>query len=130
MRRRRVAMKTPCSVSVSTTPSTTMRARSGRKSPAIALISEVLPAPERPKRAVRPPALSNAASRTKLPKRCATATLSMSEPVRAAARPLDHRFGDEQCGERDRDRDEGQPQRGEIAAGNLEEGVDRGRQRL
>src|SRR5204863_7710200 len=98
---------------------TTMRACSGRRRPAMALISEVLPAPERPKRAVRPPALSNAASSTKPPKRCRTATLSilpahLSEPLGAAACPLDQCFRDEQSGERDRDRNEGQPHCGEI----------------
>src|SRR5260370_19493511 len=130
MRRRRAGTKLPRSVSVKPSPSTMIWPRSGRRRPAIALVSEVLPAPERPKRAVRPPALSKAASSTKPPKWCATATLSMSEPVNAARRPLDQHLGDEQGGERNRDRHQRQAKRREIAAGNLDQGVDRGRQRL
>src|SRR5712691_6030565 len=130
MRRRRAGTKMPCSVSVKTSPSTAIWPCSGRRRPAIALISEVLPAPERPKRAVRPPALSNAASRTKLPKWCSTATLSTSEPLCAACRPLDQDLGGQQGGERDRDRHKRQPQRRKIAAGDLDQRIDRGRQRL
>src|SRR6266699_2494969 len=130
MRRRRAGMKMPRSVSVKASPSTMIWPRSGRKRPAIALISEVLPAPERPKSAVRPPALSNAASRTKLPKWCSTATLSISEPVYPPGRPLDQRLGGEQGGQRYRDRHNRQAKRREIAAGNLDQHIDRGRQRL
>src|SRR6266581_232978 len=130
MRRRRAGTKMPRSVSVRTSPSTMICPRSGRRRPAIALISEVLPAPERPKRAVRPPALSNAASSAKLPKWCPTATLSTSEPLSTARRPLDQHLGDEQRGERDRDRHKRQAKRREIAAGDLDQHVDRGRQGL
>src|SRR5579864_7858069 len=130
MRRRRAGTKMPRPVSVNTSPSTTIRPRSGRRSPAIALISEVLPAPERPNSAVRPSALSNEASSVKPPKWCATATLSMSEAVNAARRALDQDFGDQERGERDRDRHQGQAKRGEIAAGGLDQRIDRGRQRL
>src|SRR6266568_5340709 len=118
------------SVSVKTSPSTMIWPRSGRRRPAIALISEVLPAPERPKSAVRPPTLSNAASRTKLPKWCSTTTRSTSEPLGAARCPLDQHLGDEQRGERDRDRHKRQPKRREIAAGDLDQHIDRGRQCL
>src|SRR6266851_5284535 len=117
MRRRRAGTKMPRLVSVKTSPSTAIRPRSGRRRPAIALISEVLPAPERPKSAVSPPVLSNAASSTKLPKWWVTATLSISEPVCATRRALDQHLGNEERGERDRDRYQGQPKRREIAAG-------------
>src|SRR5712691_4185984 len=120
----------PRSVSVSTSPSTTIRPRRGRKRPAIALTSVVLPAPERPNSAVRPAPLSNAASSTKSPKRCVTATLSTSEPQGTAGGALDQHLRDEQREERDRDRDGGQPQRREIAARYLDQRVDRGRQGL
>src|SRR6266851_4028955 len=121
MRRRRAGTKIARSVSVRTSPSTIICPRSGRRSPAIALISEVLPAPERPNSAVRPPALSNAASSAKLPKWCWTATLSTSKSLGAARRPLDQHLGNEQGGERDRDRHQGQPKRRQIAARNLDQ---------
>src|SRR5260370_4713612 len=130
MRWRRAGKKIPRSTSVRTSPSTTMWPHSGRRRPAIALISEVLPAPERPKSAVNPPPLSKAASRTKLPKWCWIATLSMSEPEHAARRPLYQHLGHQEGGERDRDRHQGHAKRGEIAAGNLDQRVDQGLQCL
>src|SRR5713226_2045445 len=113
----------PRSVSVSTSPSTTIRPRWGRNRPAMALTSVVLPAPERPNSAVRPAPLSNAASRTKSPKRCATVTLSTSQPQGTAGGALDQHLRDKQREERDRDRNDGQPQRGEIAARHLDQRV-------
>src|SRR6266536_5379018 len=123
MRRRRAGTKMLRSVSVTTSLSIMIFPRSGRSRPAIALISEVLPAPERPKSAVRPPALSNAALSKKLPKWCSTATRSTSKPLSAARCPLDQHLGDEQGCERDRDRHNGQAKRGQIAAGNLDQHI-------
>src|SRR5690348_8380315 len=120
----------PHSLSVRTSPATAIWPRSGRKRPAIALISVVLPAPERPNNAVSPPALSNAASRRNAPKLCSTATLSMSQPQRAAGGALDQPLGDEQRRQRNRDRDERQAERRRIAARHLYQRVDQGRQRL
>src|SRR5947199_8327477 len=119
-------MNTRRAVSVSTAPSTVMRPRSGRISPAIALTSEVLPDPERPNSAVRPAPLSKAASSRKSPRRCSTATLSITPPLQALDAPrgaLDQRLGGEQCQHRDRNRDERQPQCREIAARHLNEHV-------
>src|SRR5712671_6987480 len=133
MWRRRAGTNTPLAVSVSTSPSTAIWPRVGRISPAIALTSEVLPEPERPNSAVSPPPLSKAASSRKSPRRCSTATLSMSyllDPPDAPRGALDQRLGGEQCQHRNRDRNESQPQGREIAAGHLGQHVDRGRQRL
>src|SRR5579862_3747354 len=131
MRRRRGGTKTPRSVSVSASPSTRMRPWSGRISPATMLISVVLPAPERPKRAVRPAPLSNAASSTKAPRRWVSATLSMrSEAKRPAGRALDQRFRSKQRRQRDRDRHKRQAERPKVAARHLDQRVDECRQGL
>ena len=58
MRRRQAGTSMRASASNSTSPSSAMRPRSGRISPAIMLMMLVLPAPEGPNSAVAPPAPS------------------------------------------------------------------------
>src|SRR4051794_29597056 len=130
MRRLRGGTKTPHSVSVSVSRSTTTRPRSGRISPAMTLISDVLPDPERPNSAVSPPSASNAASRRKAPRRWRTATSIISMPEGAAGGALDDPLRQKQRRRRDRDRDQGETQRADLAAGNLRQRIDRGRQGL
>src|SRR5262249_15805763 len=115
----------PAAVSVRTSPSSTMRPRSGRMRPAITLTSDVLPAPERPHSAVTPPPLSNAASRRKSPSECSIAALNMSQPKHPSAGTLNQGLGSKQRQHRDCDRDECQSERREIAARLLDEKIDR-----
>src|SRR5262245_7894078 len=127
MRRRRGGTKTPRSVSVSASPLTTISACSGRNNPAIALISEVLPAPDLPNSAVKPPVLSKAASSWKTPNRWRTATLSILQPASPARRALAQRLGGKQSRHRYDDRHQGQPQCCDVSPGLLDKKVDRGR---
>ena len=101
------------SVSTNTAPSTAICPRSGRISPAIALTTEVLPAPERPNSAVRPPSAGKMRRRARSC-RAGARYRPRSSPSVARQAPADtprHDLGSEQRRHRDRDRDEGQPQR-------------------
>src|SRR6516165_2695154 len=117
----------PRSVSISTDPSTTIRPLSGRISPAIALTTEVLPAPERPNNAVRPRPVRKWMSSSNAASRCAISTSSTASFAGNASADAPRQ---EVCGEqrdqRQRDRNQGQPQGAGIAAWRLGEGVDRG----
>src|SRR5437868_7148531 len=85
-RRRWVGIVILRSVSVRTEPSMTIRPLCGEIRPAITLTIEVLPAPERPNRAVRPRPLRNCMSSVKDPSRCSISTSSIgSVVVRAPA---------------------------------------------
>src|SRR5215831_12410751 len=100
----------PRSVSSTTDPSMTMRPWSGRISPAIALTTEVFPAPERPNSAVRPGPL----------RKCASSVKSPSETLR-------QKIGGKQRNQRQRDRNEREAQRADVAARGLGQRVDRRR---
>ena len=66
-RRRCFGTKMPVSVSTKVRPSSTMRPRSGRTSPAIRLMVVDLREPDRPNRAVTPSSFSNSISRSNAP---------------------------------------------------------------
>src|SRR5262245_60161871 len=101
-------MPRPASNTVS--PLMAMRPRSGRRVPAMALTTEVLPAPERPKSAVTPSPASNDAARRKSPNSRSTSTNSIfaCDPARRAAH---QDFGDVQGSERKQHGDDAQPYR-------------------
>src|SRR6187551_3476785 len=118
-----------CSASNSVSPSNAMRPRRGRSNPAMALITVVLPAPERPKRAVTPSPHSNAVSSLNAPCSCSIATDSVITE-HSPARPPHEEFRTQQRGNGKQDRKHTEPQRRHIPARHLCEGVDRERQGL
>src|SRR5262245_33055276 len=95
-------------VSSSTSPSSSILPLSGRKSPAIMLISEVFPAPDRPNRAVTPPRLSNAAVTLIVPRLFLTSTCSMLIAPHACDSAPREPFRHEQGAEREDDRHDDQ----------------------
>src|SRR5215831_18642644 len=109
-------------------PLIAMRPRSGRRIPAMALTTEVLPAPERPKSAVTPSPPSNAAARRNSPRLRSTSSESIVASYAARGAPH-HDFGEIQRGEREHDREHAQTQRRGVARRDLGVGVDRKRQR-
>src|SRR5262249_17822653 len=122
----------PPSVSTSTVRSMVTRARSGRTRPAMILTIDVLPDPERPNRAIRPPSASNCAWSWKAPSRCLMSTarvMQASFDVEPAVGEARHHFRGEQRKHGDGDGDEGEAEGARVAAWHLGEGVDRRRQR-
>src|SRR5882762_9164787 len=105
-----------------------MRPRSGRRIPAMALTTEVLPAPERPKSAVTPSPASNEAARRKSPnpRSMWTESIFPCYPPRGAAH---HDFRNIERGKRQQHRDDAQAHRSLVASWSLRIGIDRERQR-
>src|SRR5712672_3302368 len=128
MRRRGVGTSMPRPLSNTGSPSIVMRPRSGRRMPAMALTTEVLPAPERPKSAVTPSPASKAALRRNAPRRRSMSTVSViaSHPF---CRTAHQYFRNVERGERKQHRNEAQPQRGLVSRRRLRIGIDRERQR-
>ena len=109
-----------------TAPSSTIRPRSGRSSPAIALITVVLPAPERPNSAVTPsPAVKRDLERRA--RRAGAARSTSSIRCREPSGPRGRASSSEAsiAAKASADRDQGQAQGAGFAAGDLGEGVDR-----
>src|SRR5215472_9871423 len=109
-------------------PLIAIRPRSGRRMPAIALTTEVLPAPDRPKSAVTPSPASNDAERRKSPR----LRPMSSESIFAvdAARSAAHQdLGKVERGEREQYRQHAQAHRRGVTGRRLRIGVDRERQR-
>ena len=77
MRRRQTAKSMRAASSNSTSPSSTMRPRSGRSNPAIMLTTVVLPAPDGPYRTVAPVSLANFAVTANSPSFFSTSTASI-----------------------------------------------------
>src|SRR6185503_13226969 len=124
MRRRGVGTSIPRSLSNTGSPLMTIRPRSGRRMPAMALTTEVLPAPERPKRAVMPSPASKAALRRKLPRRRSMSSLRVIARDPAGGAAYQH-FGREQGRQRERDRYERHAQGLRVARRRLRVGIDR-----
>src|SRR5215475_6559045 len=104
--------------------------RSGVTRPAIMLTSVVLPEPDGPNRAVTPAPVLKHTLTMNSPRRFSTSTLSTLLSVKAHAGPARQPFGEHECHERERDRDQHQASGGCIATGRLCESVDRRRDRL
>src|SRR5450759_4726285 len=96
MRRFSGGTKTPRALSSTVSPLMTMRPDADCVTPASALITLVLPAPERPNNAVMGACDSKATWRLKLPRRCAKSTVIIVRPCVEAAREP---FGNQQCGQ-------------------------------
>src|SRR5258705_5651262 len=118
----------PPAESNTASPLMAMRPRSGRRMPAMALTTEVLPAPERPNRAVTPSPASNEAARRKSPspRSMSTDSIFPRYPARGAAH---HHLGNAESGKRQQHRDDAQAHRGSIARRGLRIGIDSERQR-
>src|SRR5882672_581616 len=128
MRRRGVGTSMPRPLSNTGSPSIVMRPRSGRRMPAMALTTEVLPAPERPKSAVTPSPTRNEAASRKPPSVRSMSTDSIffaSYPARSAAH---QDFRNVQRGKRQKHRYEAQSHRRLVARRRLRKGIDRERQ--
>ena len=128
MRRRCAGTCSRAAVSSSVSPSIAMTPRSGRSSPAIMLISEVLPAPEAP----NSPVTRACAGRTRLRARIRRAVLrrrraASSVPVQALGGAPREPFRGDQRRHRDDDRHHDQPQRRGVAVGRLDQRIDRRR---
>src|SRR5262245_19839923 len=103
----------PRAASNTVSPLMAMRPRSGRRIPAMALITEVLPAPERPKSAVTPSPASNEAARRKSPssRSISSESIFSGYPSRGTAH---QEFGDIEGGERQQHRDDAQTHRRRV----------------
>src|SRR3954471_12814727 len=106
-----------------------MRPDWGHARPAIRLSTVLLPAPERPKSAVTPPPVVNAASSAKAPTWQRTSNSSIAAGGAHGGAPHQD-FGSHERRERQDDRENAQAQRLRVASGHLGKGVDRERQRL
>src|SRR5262245_65405089 len=106
-----------------------MRPESARASPAIRLRTVLLPAPERPKSAVTPGPVLNAASSAKPPTRQRTSNSSIAAGG-AHGGAAHENLGSHQRAEREQDRQNAKTQRLRVAARHLREGINRKRQRL
>src|SRR5690606_2625492 len=121
----------PRALSYSTRPSTSIRPDCGRSSPAMALSTEVLPAPDGPTRATMRASSSIRTWRAKPPRRRWTSRLSTQmpplrnswlilRPTLAAHQP----FGGEQGEQGDGDRHRGQAPDRRFAARHLHQAID------
>src|SRR6266850_2718190 len=129
MRRACGGSSMPAALSYSVLFSTEMRPDCGRASPAMRLSTVLLPAPERPKRAVTPPPVANAASSAKAPTRQRTSNSSIA--AGGAHGGASHQdVGSHQRHQRQDDREDAQAQRLRVASGHLGKCIDRERQRL
>src|SRR5690348_6514264 len=123
----------PLAESKNTVSPTAIRPSSGRLSPASARTTEVLPAPERPNSATTPgTGAENAASTRKSPCRLRIARSSIGAPSAShdPPHPAGENFGENEPGDRERDRDAREARRHWIAARSLDRGVDRERHGL
>src|SRR5215467_11849103 len=109
-------------------PPISIRPRSGRRIPAIALTTEVLPAPERPKSAVTPSPASNEAARRKSPRLRPMSSDSIFA-VNPARRTAHQDLGKVERSEGEHYREHAQAQRRGVSGRSLRVGVDRERQR-
>src|SRR5450830_1219274 len=86
-----------------TSPSSTIRPRSGRNSPAIILMMLVLPAPDGPNNAVAPLSPENSAFKENSPSCFSTSTTSILSPMETRGGTPDKPIRRDQCSERDDD---------------------------
>src|SRR3954467_6835351 len=110
MRRACGGSSMPAALSYSVRFSTEMRPDCGRASPAIRLSTVLLPAPERPKSAVTPPPVVNAASSAKAPMWPRTSNSSIAAGGAHGGAPHQD-FGSHERRERQDDREDAQAQR-------------------
>ena len=131
MRRRQAGTSMRAALSNSTSSSSAMRPRSGLSSPAIMLMTLVLPAPDGPNSAVAPLSLANATSSANSPSCFSTWTDEHRQlPCKRCRRAPREPFRGDQRRKRDDDRNDHQLERGGVAARHLRERVDRRRDRL
>src|SRR5882672_5674344 len=114
-------------LSKTASPSISMRPRSGRRIPAIALTTDVLPAPEGPNSAVTPSPASKAAFSRKTPRRRSMASLRVIARDPAGGTVYQH-LRREQGRQRERNRNERHAQGLRVARRRLRIGVDGERQ--
>src|SRR5262245_14421986 len=116
------------SVSNKVSPLMSMRPRAGRRRPAMAFTTEVLPAPDRPKSAVTPSPPSNDAARrnSPSPRSMSTDSIFTRNPT---CRPAHQDLGEIQSTEREQHGEHAQAQRRRVAGRSLRIGVARKRQR-
>src|SRR5882672_720482 len=119
----------PSSAANTVSPLISMRPRSGRRMPAMALTTEVLPAPDRPNSAVTPSPVWNEAERLQAPSLRSTSTDSIFLAHYPARRAAHQDFRYVERGERQQHRDDAQAHRGRVARRGLRVRVDRERQR-
>src|SRR6185436_19582734 len=116
-----------CAASKSTVSLMRIEPRCGVAIPAMALMTLVLPEPERPKRPTMGASAANLTSRWKEPSCCSISTLIIALRLRGAAgEPL----GRGERGDRQHDRDEAETHRLRVAARHLGETIYRQRQSL
>src|SRR5437762_9982435 len=118
----------PRALSNNLSPLTTMWPRCGRPIPASALITLVLPEPERPNNPTTGASARNATASSKVPRRCSTSTSIMCAALASDA--MRQPFGGDQRADRQQYRDRAEPQRLGVPTGGLHERVDRERKRL
>src|SRR5205809_907930 len=118
----------PRALSNNLSPLTTMWPRRGRPIPASALITLVLPEPERPNNPTTGASARNATASSNVPNCCSTSTSIMRAALGLGASRQPFRC-DERA-DRQHHRNRAEPQRLGVAAGTLHERVDRERKRL
>ena len=117
-------------VSSSVSSSSTMVPRSGRSSPAIMLISEVLPEPDAPNRPVTRPSLVEFGVEENSPSCLVTSTRSMVISRAGVGGAPREPFGGDQRAHRDHDGDDHEARCSSVAVRRLDQRVDRGRNGL
>src|SRR6185437_7437008 len=130
MRRRQAGTSMRASPSNRTSPSSLIWPRSGLSSPAIILMTLVLPAPEGPNKTVAPLSLANDALSVNAPSVFSIFIVSTSLSVQPRGGAARQPFRCDKRGERDDHGDGHQRERGAIAARHLRERVDRRRDSL
>src|SRR6185437_13162531 len=130
MRRRQAGTSMRASPSNRTSPSSAIRPRSGLSSPAIMLMTPVLPAPEGPNSTVAPLLLANDALSVKAPSFFSISTVSTSLSVQPRGGAARQPFRCDQRGERDDHGDDNKRKCRAIPARHLRERIDRRRNGL
>src|ERR1035437_5002459 len=130
MRRRQTGTLMCAASSNRTSPSSTIRPRSGRNSPAIILMMLVLPAPDGPNNAVAPLSPANSAFKENSPSCFSTSTTNMSGPMQTRGSAPGEPFRRDQRGERNNHSNDHERERGAVATRHLRECVDCGRDGL
>src|SRR6516162_8399602 len=124
MRRRSTGTVSPRRTSVSTSPSRQTVPESGASRPAITLVSELLPLPERPNSAMTPGVGAVKVASSRNPASCLTMETSSTSAAEITAHAPHQQLGPEQS---EREGQDGEPQRERIPAGGLHGGVQRKR---
>jgi len=100
---------------------------SGASRPAITLVSELLPLPERPNSAMTPGVGAVKVASSRNPASCLTMETSSTSAAEITAHAPHQQLGREQSEQAERKGQDGEPQRERIPAGGLHGGVQRKR---